>query len=145
MNSIGRPTNAHTKILNKNLSFLLKCVYWWQCFLPALTQCLWWWWTFFVEWLTNKKHGVLFSARVIGGGLHQCKSLEKPQAGFESAQNLSSSFVEWSCVVVITKPQHWHCIDIIGIVQNISSVCIQAKLWKHISFKVFCLDALDGS
>ena len=48
----------------------------------------------FCGMVDQKKHGVLFSARVIGGGLHQCKSLEKPQAGFESAQNLSSSFVE---------------------------------------------------
>ena len=30
-----------------------------------------------------------------------------PQVGFEPARNLSSSFVEWSCVVVITTAP-WH-------------------------------------
>ena len=29
-----------------------------------------------------------------------------PRAGFEPAQNLSSSFVEWSCAVVITNVYH---------------------------------------
>ena len=34
---------------------------------------------------------------------------DKPRAGFETEQNLSSSLVEWSCAVVITTTPRCHC------------------------------------
>ena len=50
--------------------------------------------------MVGKRCLVLFPAGTIVRDPHHCESLTC-RAGFESAQNLSSGLVEWSCAVVI--------------------------------------------
>ena len=74
--------------------------------LPYLCRW-WWWWTVFVVWLTDGRYLALFSAKTTVRDPHHHKS-DTPQVGFETAQNLSSGFVEWSCSVVLTTTPWRH-------------------------------------
>ena len=78
----------------------------------------WWWWIVVVVWLTDERRLALFPAGTNVRDLHHCESKTR-QAGFESAQNLSSGLVEWSSAVVITTTPR-------------SLVCLWLKYWSSL-------------
>lgn len=64
----------------------------------------------FAEWLTGERHLRLISRRDHCQRLSPSQISDTSQAGFESAQNLSSNFAEWSWAVVInTTPRCHNC------------------------------------
>ena len=70
----------------------------------------WWWWIVFVVWLTDERRLALFPAGTIVGDPHPSPSriFDKPRAGFEPAQNLSSGFVKWIIAVAMTTTPRRH-------------------------------------
>ena len=80
----------------------------------------------FAEWLTGEKClGVQrFSPSQIS---------DTPRAGFQSAQNLSSDYDEWSCAVVITTTLLYH-----KRVANVEDECHKSQRKNKIGEKKFC-------
>ena len=73
----------------------------------------WWWWWWWRRWwivfgMVDQRKTFRFISRWDHCQRSSASPIsDTPRAGFEPAQNLSSSFVEWSCAVVITTtPQH---------------------------------------
>ena len=69
----------------------------------------WWWWLWwwsmmncFCGIVDRRKAFSLISSRDHCQRSSPSRISDMPRVGFESAQNLSSGFVEWSCAVVIT-------------------------------------------
>ena len=78
--------------------FLVSVITLWQ---ESSLWWKWWWrrWIAFMVWLTDERRLAFILAS-------SSRLSEKPRAGFETAQDLSSGFVEWGCAVVITSKHH---------------------------------------
>ena len=90
-------------IKNETMHFLVD---------DQLQKWWWWWWIVFVVWLTDERRS-LISSRDHCQRSPPLRISDTPRTGFEPAQNLSSSFDEWSCAVVLTTTLLIHyCLQI---------------------------------
>ena len=83
-------------------STLFITLYYWEC-------VNWWMMNRFYGMVDRRKLFSLISSRDHCQRSSPSRISDTPRAGFEPAQNLSSGFVEWSCVVVITTAPRRHC------------------------------------
>ena len=68
----------------------------------------WWWWIAIAQWVTKTSCWCLFSKQDHIQRFSPSQTSDNPRAGFEPAQNLTSGFVVWRWVVVITStPLHY--------------------------------------
>ena len=92
----GQPHTHEYKATKKQI---MKLRWWW-----------WWWWIIvFVVWLTDEMRFSLIYSRDHCQRSSPLQISDTLQTGFEPAQNLSSGFAEWSCVVVITTTPRLLC------------------------------------
>ena len=93
------------KIVLKSLRKWMRLLAWVDRYMMMMMMI--WWWIAIAQWLTKRSCLHLFSSRDHIQRFSSSQTSNNPRAGFESAQNLTSSFVVWSWVILITStPLH---------------------------------------